>query len=132
MTLASTEAAGFDRLAVEFLAQPAGGDLVVGADSRLIRIATAAPRVGVARTEIPVGAAAHEVRLSAPGPGPVRLIGWAVERREPGVIYENHGRIGAKVTLLGRLDPRTVAYRARRQPAGAARHRLRHQRRVRG
>jgi lysophospholipase L1-like esterase len=110
MTLVSGEAAGFDRLAVEFLAQPAGGDLAVRVDRRAaIRVPTAAPRIGIVRAEIAIGEAAREVELSGAGPAPARLIGWTVERRGPGVIYENHGTIGAKMTLLGRMSRAAVA-----------------------
>jgi lysophospholipase L1-like esterase len=40
----------------------------------------------------------------------VHLIGWTTERHENGVIYENHGTIGATVNLLGQMSATTVAY----------------------
>lgn len=111
MTLTSGEAEGFDRFAVEFLAQPNGGELSVRLDGRApIRVSTAAPAFRVERREIPVGTAAHGLELGVSGASPVQLIGWAVERRVPGLIYENHGTIGAKVTLLGRMSPAVVAH----------------------
>ncbi|HEV2301906.1 MAG TPA: GDSL-type esterase/lipase family protein, partial [Stellaceae bacterium] len=52
---------------------------------------------------------AHRVRLASLDEGPVRIIGWAVERRGPGLIYENHGTVGATVALLGRMRRQTLA-----------------------
>ncbi len=110
MTLASGEAAGFDHFAIEFLAQPGGGELQLRLDRRPpVRVSTAAAAIRVERRDIPLGAPAREVELSAPGPSPARMIGWTVERRGPGVIYENHGTIGARAGLLGRMSPAAVA-----------------------
>jgi lysophospholipase L1-like esterase len=49
---------------------------------------------------------------------PIDLLGWAVERHGPGIIYENHGTIGATVDILGRMTPEAVSYElAERRPA---------------
>jgi lysophospholipase L1-like esterase len=48
----------------------------------------------------------------------LELLGWAVERRRSGIIYENHGSIGATVRLLEKLDPAAVSFElADRKPA---------------
>ncbi|HJU18354.1 MAG TPA: GDSL-type esterase/lipase family protein, partial [Stellaceae bacterium] len=36
-------------------------------------------------------------------------LGWGVARGRPGILYENHGTIGATVALLGRMNPATLA-----------------------
>lgn len=109
MTLTSGEAQGFDRLGLEFVARPNGPPLSVQIDRRPPwRIATAAGETRAERIVIPVGPGAREVALSAPERRPVLLLGWGVERQGPGLLYENHGTIGATVDLLGRMDSRTV------------------------
>ncbi len=46
------------------------------------------------------------------------MLAWTVERRHPGIIYENHGTIGATVALLTKLNPSAVAVElAERRPA---------------
>jgi lysophospholipase L1-like esterase len=110
MTLSSGEPAGFDRLAIEILAHPAGGVLSVQVDGRPpVRIETAAPRTEARRIEIASPPHAHEVSLKVLGRRSVRLLGWAAERRQPGIIYENHGTIGATVAHLGKFDAGVVA-----------------------
>ena len=110
MTLASTEAHGFDRLGLEFVARPDGPPIEVRVDRRKpIRISTAAAAIRAKRVAIPLGPGAREVALTAPDRRPVELLGWGIERHEAGILYENHGTIGATVDLFGRMDPRTVA-----------------------
>ena len=110
MRLADTEAAGFDRLAIEFLAMPGGGAFSVAVDGRPpLRIATGAAAERVKRIEVPAPPHAHRVRLASLDKRPVRLLGWAVERRAPGIVYENHGTVGATVALLARMSPQTLA-----------------------
>ena len=110
MTLVSSEPEGFNRLAIEFLAQPQGGTLSIRIDQRRpIQVSTAAPTTRAMRRDFPLGADAHEVELSTIDEAPVQLIGWATERHRAGVIYENHGTIGATVDLLGRMSPATLS-----------------------
>lgn len=110
VTLADTEAAGFDRLAIEFLAMPGGGAFSVAVDGRPpLRIATGAAAERMKRVEIPAPPHAHRMLLASLDERPVRLVGWAVERRAPGIIYENHGTVGATVALLARMSARTLA-----------------------
>src|SRR5579884_3891361 len=122
MTLVSSEAPGFDRLGLEFVARPAGPPLQIRIDRRepfLVSTALGSPRdesrgVGAARIRaeriaIPVGPDAREVALTAIDRRPIALLGWGVGRDRTGIVYENHGTIGATVDLLGRMSPRTVA-----------------------
>ncbi|HXP04610.1 MAG TPA: GDSL-type esterase/lipase family protein [Stellaceae bacterium] len=119
MAIESTDPAGFDRFAVEYLTQPKGSAFTVQVDDAApIRVSTAAAQSAIARFELPLDHAARQVELRASGKPPVVLLGWAVERDEPGVIYENHGTIGATVDLLAQMTPEAVAYELSvRQPA---------------
>ncbi len=110
MNLVNTEAQGFDRLGLEFIARPAGPPLQVRIDGQApILVSTAAAGLRAERVTIPVGPGAHRVALTAIDPRPVALLGWGIERDRPGIVYENHGTIGATVALLGQMNPETVA-----------------------
>ena len=119
MAIESTDPAGFDRFAVEYLTQPHGSAFTVQVDGAApARVSTAAAQPAIARFELPLDHAARRVELRASGKPPVALLGWTVERHEPGVIYENHGTIGATVDLLAQMTPAAVAYELSvRQPA---------------
>jgi lysophospholipase L1-like esterase len=119
MAIESTEAAGFDRFAVEFLTRPNGPAFTVAVDgAEPIRVSTAAAAAAIDRFDLPLDRPARHVELRVEGREPVDLLGWAVERQAPGVIYENHGTIGATVDLLGRMTPEAVSFElAERQPA---------------
>ena len=111
MTLVSSEIEGLSRVAIEFLAQPNGGTLSIRADQRPpIQVSTSASARCARRRDVPIGEPAHQVELQAIDERPVHLIGWATERHQAGIIYENHGAIGATVDLLGRMSPATVAH----------------------
>ena len=128
MTIESTEAGGFDRFGVEYLAQPDGSAFTVQVDGAApIRVSTAAAQTAVKRFDLPLERPALRVELRAAGRPPVDLLGWSVERRGPGVIYENHGTIGAKVDLLGQITPQAAEFELQRPPARADRRRVRHQ-----
>jgi lysophospholipase L1-like esterase len=119
MTIASTEAAGFDRFAVEYLTQPNGSAFTVSLDGgEPVRVSTASAVTAITRFDLPLDRPARQVELRAEGRPPVALLGWDVERRTSGVIYENHGTIGATVGLLGQMTPEAVSYEmAERRPA---------------
>jgi len=119
MTLGSTEAAGFDRGFVEVARAPGGGNVAVEIDGRPVRqIATAAAQDGVEWVEFDAPAHSHELSLTAAGDGSVTVLSWGVQRRHPGVLYENFGIIGARVGIIGHWDRAVLAEElARRGPA---------------
>jgi len=119
MAIDSGEAAGFDRFAVEYLARPSGSAFTVQIDGGVpMRVSTASANGAIRRFELPLDRPAHHAELRASGRPPVDLLGWAVERRAPGIVYENHGTIGATVDLLGRLTPAAVSFELdERRPA---------------
>ncbi|MBV8890336.1 MAG: hypothetical protein JO267_01820 [Alphaproteobacteria bacterium] len=119
MTLTSTEPEGFNRFELELLLQPGGGPLAVRIDQRKpIPVTTDAPAVRLKRVEISLPAAAHEIELTALGQQPADVLGWTIERRHPGIIYENHGTIGATINLIGKMNTSAVGFElAARRPA---------------
>jgi lysophospholipase L1-like esterase len=119
MTIASTETAGFDRFAVEFLTRPTGPAFTVAVDDGPpVRVTTAAASPALKIFDLPLEHPARQIELRTGGRDPVALLGWTVERQHAGVIYENHGTIGATVDLLGRMAPETVSFElAERRPA---------------
>jgi lysophospholipase L1-like esterase len=119
MAIESTDPAGFDRFAVEYLTQPHGSAFTVQVDDAApTRVSTAAEAASIARFELPLDHPARRVELRASGKPPVTLLGWTVERRAPGIIYENHGTIGATVDLFAQMTPEALAYElSDRQPA---------------
>ena len=121
MVLTSTEPEGFDRITISVVARSGGAPLMLHlGDGKPRAISTASPHPAWRRVEVllPAKAKAHKVELSAPRAAGQQVLGWAVERRVPGVIYENHGAIGATAALLEKLDPAAVASElAERRPA---------------
>lgn len=119
MTIDSTEPEGFDRFAVEYLAQPDGSAFTVAADGGApVRVSTASSVTAVSRFDLPLDRPAHRVELRAEGRPPAALLGWDVERQTPGVIYENHGTIGATVGIIEQMTPEAVSFEmAEHKPA---------------
>jgi lysophospholipase L1-like esterase len=111
MTVEGTEPLGFDRFAVEFLTQPDGAAFTVAIDGGEPQsVSTAAPATAIKRFELALDHPARRAELRASERPPVVLLGWGVERRTAGIIYENHGMIGATVGLLDQMTPEAVAF----------------------
>ncbi|HYM72383.1 MAG TPA: GDSL-type esterase/lipase family protein [Stellaceae bacterium] len=120
MAIESSEPAGFDRFAVEYLTRPNGSAFTVQIDGAApVRVATAAAETAIKRFDLPLDHPARRVELRAAAQPAVDLLGWTVERRHtPGIVYENHGTIGATIDLLGQMTPQAVAFElSERQPA---------------
>ena len=119
MTLAAADPDGFDRVSVEFIARPGGQPLSLRVDQNPpVRIATTAPKAVVRRSDLMLPKPARQVKLVATGSPGTEVLGWAVERRRSGIIYENHGSIGATARLLEKLGPEAVSFElADRKPA---------------
>lgn len=119
MTIESTEPLGFDRFAVEFLAQPNGAAFTVAVDGGApVRVSTAAAASAIKLFELALDRPARRIELRAAERPPIVLLGWTVERQAPGIIYENHGTIGATVGLLAQMTPEAVSFElAERRPA---------------
>jgi lysophospholipase L1-like esterase len=72
-------------------------------------VSTASAQTAVKHFELVLSRPARRVELRASGRPPVNLLGWTVERNTAGIVYENHGTIGATIDLFGRLTPWVVA-----------------------
>ena len=119
MTLDSSDPAGFDRVAVEYLARPDSAAFTLAVDGAApSRVSNSAANDALARFELPLDRPAHHLELQPAEGSPVVLLAWGVERQAPGVIYENHGTIGATVDILAQMTPQAVAYElAERRPS---------------
>jgi lysophospholipase L1-like esterase len=118
MHLTAEEPAGFERVAVEFVARPGGAPLLLRIDTAPpLRIPTSAPHAAIGRFRRTLPRAAHQIELIASKAGQ-EVLGWSGERRGAGIIYENHGTIGATAALLSQLDPVAVDFELKeRRPA---------------
>ncbi|HWB52465.1 MAG TPA: GDSL-type esterase/lipase family protein [Stellaceae bacterium] len=111
MTVESTEPLGFDRFAVEFLTPPGGAGFTVSIDGGApVAVPTAAPAAAIKHFALALDRPARRAELRASAGSPVVLLGWDVERHAAGVIYENHGMIGATIGLLDQMTPEAVAF----------------------
>jgi lysophospholipase L1-like esterase len=119
MTVEGTEPLGFDRLAVEFLTQPNGAAFTVSIDGGVpMRIPTDAAAMAIKRVELTPDHPGRRAELRAAERPPVVLLGWTVERRSAGIVYENHGTIGATVGLLDQMTAEAVSFELEvRRPA---------------
>jgi lysophospholipase L1-like esterase len=111
MAIESTEPAGFDKFAVEYLSRPDGSAFTVSVDGAApIRVSTATADSEIKDYELNLDRPARQVELRTAGRPPVELLAWSIERQAPGIIYENHGTIGATIGLLGQMTPQAVAF----------------------
>jgi len=109
MGLAATGGETIEDALVEIVRQPGGGTLELQGDGgTAVPLATAGRAEGgeIYRLALPAGT--HRLDLRARGDGPVSLLSWGYERRGPGIVYLNHGTIGATASVLDNLDPPTL------------------------
>ena len=88
---------------VYFLAQPGGGDaefLLDGMPLGQRRMSASFPQVEVARFQAPRPDAPHRFEIRTLEYGKVRILGVAVEKAAPGVIYSAMGLVGARAEYL--------------------------------
>lgn len=119
LVLRSTESDGFDRFGLEVLIQPGGGSFRLVADGEQ---GPPLPTNAAATRRVPLryepGRTQREITLELLGDGPVDLLGWALERRGPGVLVEGFGINGATIDLLSNMDQSMLEAGLReRQPA---------------
>jgi len=116
MTLTSKEEGGFDRAYMELLRQPGGGTLRVQVDGAPPRqVATAASAPSTEWIEFDTPPHSRSLTVTADGNGPVELLAWGAERRQPGILYGNFGIVGATEGVIGHWDRGVVADELRRR-----------------
>lgn len=101
------EAAGPSRIGLDLLRQPGGGSLRVRLDSgEPLTVDTAGE--GPLRLELPVGPGRHRLSLEAPPAGdgaiPALIAGADIEREGPGVVVDDLGVNGQKLSAWLRWD----------------------------
>lgn len=108
LTLTPKDGNGFDSIAVEVVRQPGGGDLAVEVDDSVVKqIATDGPAGQAQWVSLP--ASGRMLRLVAADARPVDIAGWAVDRDQPGVVFDSAGVVGATIATIDRWNPDTVA-----------------------
>lgn len=116
MAAHAVEPAGFDRLTATLVRQPGAGALRVTVDGCPLGTVAAAGDEGAVRLVADLPPGARDVTMETAG-GAVELLGWRLTRPR-GVLVENHGVNGARLSMLARLDPDIVAAELReRDPA---------------
>ena len=93
------------RFDVYYLEQPNGGDMelaVAGLEPETVSTRGASKASRVYTKHVPDGAAALTLRTR--GNGDVRVFGVALERDEPGVVYDALGANGARARLWDQMD----------------------------
>lgn len=119
ITVESAELEGFNHFSVEYLAQPDGGAFTISVDAgAAVRVSAIDAVRTIKRFDLSLDHAARRVELRVEDKTSVVLLGTDVERRVPGIIYENHGTIGATVGLLDQMTPQAVSFELiERRPA---------------
>lgn len=117
ITLRSTEAAGFDRVHLSFMAGPGAGsfrlrvdDLAVGP----VTLRSASQEFRPFTLDAP--ARSRELAIELVGDGPVELLGWGMDRRGRGVLVEGFGINGATLASLDNRDPAIFTRELTSQP----------------
>ncbi|MCE9649144.1 MAG: hypothetical protein K8R18_05890 [Parvibaculum sp.] len=90
-----------------------GSLLLTIGDAAPLRLSTRLSPAGLVRLRVPA-AAAHRVRLSPAGDGPVRLLGWAMPSGKPGIRYDSYGISGVTADVVDRWDEAIVDEQIRR------------------
>jgi hypothetical protein len=99
----AAEGARFSRLEVYYLRGPGGGNLKVVVDGKIRgEVSALAPRFESGFLRLELEEAPHTVRLKA-SPS-LRLYGLTLERRGPGITWENLPMISARFPQLSSLD----------------------------
>ena len=87
---------------IEFLQQPAGGNVDVLADGKLagsVKTAGEAKKDGAGSVELPVGTKTVTLRVSG---APVQVFGVAFGTKNKGITYDSIGLNGASTTVMSR------------------------------
>jgi lysophospholipase L1-like esterase len=117
ITLRSTEAAGFDRVHLSFIAGPGAGSFRLRVDGLGIGPVTlqhATPEFRPFTLDAPPRS--RELAIELVGDGPVELLGWGMDRRGRGVLVEGFGINGATLASLDNRDPAILARELANQP----------------
>jgi lysophospholipase L1-like esterase len=108
MAVAPTGPAGFDIGVVDYLQRPGGGVFDVFVDGKQVsHVSVAGPAGRPQHLLIGAPTGSGELAVVAKTPG-IAFTGWAIERRNRGVLYESHGVVSATASLFQRWSPEIV------------------------
>ncbi len=109
MTLIAPDDVSMDRALIEVMRKPKGGTLELITDTgRRFAAPTAAQTETGEILEFALPPATHRLDLKPLGDGEVALLGWGYAQNRSGIVYENHGTIGATIHVLEQLDTGTL------------------------
>ena len=106
------------RFELFYLGQPRGGRFEVSLDGTVLgRLSSNAPEPTPAYYAVEVADGPHQLRVTSLGRGVLRLFGFVLERRGPGVVVDSLGINGARVMTLLAADRELLAeHLGRRDP----------------
>jgi lysophospholipase L1-like esterase len=103
-TTKNGEGSEVSRFDIYYLAQPHGGSFLAAVDKGTAKeFSTQADNKASAVASIPVEDGSHSLRITPEGDGAVTLYGVALERNQPGVVYDTLGMLGGTVHHLTRF-----------------------------
>jgi lysophospholipase L1-like esterase len=105
-----------DRLEIDYLQQPAGGDLALFDYDQLLKRFSTRGELGPGFVSYQTTPGLHRFILRTLNSKPVRLFGWVADK-ETGVTYETLGINGAEASIILRWnESMSAAYLRRRNP----------------
>jgi hypothetical protein len=106
-----------DFLELHYLQQPRGGDLSLYVDGQLVEEFPTAGDLQPQARSFTIEPGSHRFLLKTTHSGPVRLFGWAADKRR-GVTYEALGLIGVRASVILNWNEEVLrTYLERRDPA---------------
>jgi lysophospholipase L1-like esterase len=106
-----------DRLEIDYLQQPAGGDLALFDYDQLLQRFSTRGELGPGFVSYPTTSGLHRFMLRTLNSRPVRLFGWVADK-ETGVTYETLGINGAEASIILRWNESMLAAYLRRRDPG--------------
>jgi lysophospholipase L1-like esterase len=102
---------GFAQASILVLRQPDGGSIEVLVDGESVgQVDTAGSARELTRIAVPIEGRAQALSLRTVDEGaPVDVLGWSLEERGTGIVYDALGVGGATISVVGNWDPTIVA-----------------------
>jgi lysophospholipase L1-like esterase len=105
LSLTVTDPRGYDTGAVDVAEQPGGGLLSIEIDGQVVQTVTTAGRFGLLHIPFHAPAGhAQTLRVIAHAKG-IEILDWSVARRDPGVLLDSFGVVGATAAVTQNWDP---------------------------
>ena len=93
----------FSQVEIAYLKRPKGGSFDIVVDKKTIKtVDTSAAKIGSGFARVELSDAAHRVRLKVRGR--VRIFGATLERKQPGVVWDNLPLVSVRFHQLAKID----------------------------